>query len=89
MTVSEQASIEDGRLDVYSLEVRALWHLLALLPAIRHGWQGRWREVRTFTGTDLTVRTRHTRSVNTDGEITTETPVRFRIRPGAVEVFAP
>ncbi len=89
MTMSEQASITDGRFDVYSLEVRALWHLLALLPAIRHGRHGRWREVRTLTGSDLTVRTRRPRSVNTDGEITTETPVRFRVLPGAVEVFAP
>ncbi len=89
MTVSETAAIDDGRLDVYSLEVRALWRLLTLLPAIRHGRHGRWREVRTFTGTDITVRTRRARSVDTDGEITTRTPVRFRVLPGAVDVFAP
>lgn len=89
MTVSEQASIEDGRLDVYSLEVAALWRLLVLLPAIRRGRHGRWREVRTLTGTDIVVRTHRPRSVDTDGEITTRTPVRFRVLPGAVEVFVP
>ena len=89
MTVSEAAAIDDGRLNVYSLEVRRFWRLLALLPAMRRGDHGRWEEVRTLSGSDITVRTRRPRSVNTDGEITTRTPVRFRVRPGAVTVFVP
>ena len=89
MTVSESAAIDDGRLNVYSLEVRRLWRLLAILPAMRRGDHGRWEEVRTLTGRAITVTTRRPRSVNTDGEITTKTPARFRVLPGAVEVFAP
>ena len=89
MTVSETAAIDDGRLDVYSLEVHSPWHLLMLLPSIRTGHHGRWQEVRTLSGIDITVRTHRTRSVNTDGEISTRTPVRFRVLPGAVEVFVP
>lgn len=89
MTVSEGAAIDDGRLNVYSLEVRRFWRLLVLLPAMRRGDHGRWEEVRTLSGSDITVRTRRPRSVNTDGEITTRTPVRFRVRPGAVTVFVP
>ncbi len=89
MTVSETAAIDDGRLNVYSLETRSSWRLLALLPAMREGRHGRWREVRTLSGRDITVRTRRPRSVNTDGEITTKTPARFRVLPGAIEVFAP
>ena len=88
MTVSEEAEIDDARLDIYSLDVHSFWRLLVLLPAIRHGRHGHWREVRTAQGADIIVRTRQPRSVNTDGEITTQTPVRFRVLPKAVEAFA-
>jgi diacylglycerol kinase (ATP) len=89
MTVEETAAVDDGRLDFYSLEVDHWWRLLALLPSLRKGTQGRWDDVRAFRTTEVTVRTRKRRPVNTDGEISTYTPARFRIRPGAIEVFAP
>jgi diacylglycerol kinase (ATP) len=89
MTVSEDAAIDDGHLNIYSLEVRSLWKLLFLLPAMRRGTHGRWKEVKTLASQEITVRTRRARSVNTDGEITTRTPVHFRILPGAVRVYAP
>ncbi len=89
MTVSEQAAIDDGRLNIYSLEVRSFWRLMMLLPALREGTHGRWSEVRTLSGSAFTVRTHRPRSVNTDGEITTRTPVVFGVRPAALEVFVP
>ena len=89
MTVSEDAAIDDGRLSVYSLEVHSIWRLLMLLPAMRQGRQGRWQQVHTLSGVDIMVRTRRPRSVDADGEITTQTPTRFRVLPGAVEVFVP
>ena len=89
MTVSETAAIDDHRLNVYSLEVHSIWKLLLLLPAMRAGTHGRWQEVRTLAGQEIVVRTRRTRSVNTDGEITTQTPVVFKVLPGAIRVFVP
>lgn len=89
ITVSEDAAIDDGHLHVYSLEVRSVWKLLFLLPAMRRGTHGRWKEVKTLAGQEITVRTRRPRSVNTDGEITTRTPVHFRILPSAIRVYAP
>jgi diacylglycerol kinase (ATP) len=89
MTVSETAAIDDHRLNVYSLEVRSVWKLLLLLPAMRAGTHGRWEEVKTLAGREITVRTRRRRSVNTDGEITTHTPVTFKVVPAAVRIFAP
>ena len=47
MTVSERSRIDDGTLDVFSLEVGSVWGLLRLLPALRRGDHGRWHEVRT------------------------------------------
>lgn len=87
MTVSEHARIDDGRLDLYSLEVGSLWRLLMLAPALRSGRHHAWAEIRTHSGEEVEVRTRRRRSVNTDGEITTHTPARFRVLRGALGVF--
>jgi YegS/Rv2252/BmrU family lipid kinase len=89
MTVSERTEIDDGKLDVFSLEVGGVWGLLRLLPALRRGDHGRWQEVLTGEGHEIEIRTRRRRSVNTDGEITTRTPVLFRVLHGAVRVFVP
>lgn len=89
MTVSEDARIDDGRLDVYSLEVDGFWRLVRLLPALRSGRHGRWAEVRTLSGDEITIRTRRSRSVNADGEIVTRTPARFRVLRGALGVYVP
>ena len=89
MTVSEHAMIDDGRLSVYSLEVRSRWRLLFLLPAMRRGDHGKWQEVVTLAAADIGVRTRRPRSVNADGEIVTKTPAHFRVLPAAIEVFVP
>ncbi|WP_456308182.1 lipid kinase [Roseicella aquatilis] len=89
MTVAEDARPDDGMLDVYSLEVTHWWQLVALLPWLRRGTQGQWRDVRAFRTTELELRTRRQRPVNTDGELTTHTPAVFRLRPAALRVFAP
>jgi diacylglycerol kinase (ATP) len=90
MTVSERARIDDGRLHIYSLEVDSLWRLLRLLPALRSGRHDAWKEIRTLEGAEIEVRTpRRPRSVNTDGEIFTQTPAHFRVRCHAIGVFIP
>lgn len=89
MTVSADAQPDDGLLDVYSLEVTHWWRLVALLPWLRRGTQGNWHDVRAFRTTALELRTRRKRPVNTDGELTTQTPARFCLRPAALRVFAP
>jgi len=89
MTVEESATADDGLLDFYSLEVDHWWRLLALLPSLRKGTHGRWNDVRAFRTTEVTIRTGKPRPVNTDGELMTTTPARFRIRPKALRVFTP
>jgi diacylglycerol kinase (ATP) len=89
LTVSEQARPDDGLLDVYSLEVRHWWRLVALVPWLRRGTHGSWRDVRAFRTTALELRTRRRRPVNTDGELTAWTPARFRLHRAALRVFAP
>ena len=89
MTVDETAEPDDGRLHVYSLEVAHWWRLVALAPSLRRGTHKSWHDVRAFETAAVTIRTRRGRSVNTDGELTTATPARFRVIPQAVRVFAP
>lgn len=89
LVVSATAQPDDGLLHVYSLEVRWGWQLLALLPALRRGDQGTRRNVRSFACTELEVRTRRPMPVNIDGAVATRTPVRIRVRPRAVGVYAP
>ena len=87
MTVSQDAAIDDGRLDVYSLEVESAWKLLMLLPALRSGRTQDWTEIRTLAGQEIRVSTRRHRSVNADGEIVTRTPATFKVLHGAIALF--
>lgn len=89
MTIAQDAEIDDGRLNLYSLEFERLWKLALIYPAFRLGRHGMWQEVRTAACEELEIRTRRPRPVNTDGEITTATPARFRVLPRAVAVLVP
>jgi YegS/Rv2252/BmrU family lipid kinase len=89
MTVEETARADDGRLDVYSLEVPHWWHLIALAPRLRRGTQRRSKRVRAFPTVELTVRTPRRHEVNADGELVSSTPAHFRIIPKALEAFVP
>lgn len=89
MTVEQNAAPDDGRLDVYSLEVSHWWEIVMLFPFIRRGTHGRWRKVRAFSATSLTIHTRRPHVINADGELIGETPARFSIRKKVIEVFVP
>lgn len=89
MAIAANAKPDDGRLDVYSLEIDHWSALIRLLPRLRAGTQGQDRNVRAFGTVELTIRTRRPHEVNADGELVTTTPARFSIRRRAVTVFAP
>jgi YegS/Rv2252/BmrU family lipid kinase len=87
--VSQDARIDDGRLDLYSLAPAAMGKLALMFWAFRHGRHGAWREVTTDRAAEFWVRTPTPMPVNTDGDIVTETPAHFVVVPGAVEVIVP
>ena len=89
MAVEEGAEIDDGCLNLYSMEFSHLWKLALVYPAFRKGRHGMWKEVRTMRCSEVEIRTGRSRKINTDGEITTETPAQFRVLRKAVSVFAP
>lgn len=87
--VEETATIDDGHLDLYSLEMRNVWKLALMLRSFRSGTHGAWSEVRTARCVEFDIETRKPMPVNADGEIVTSTPARFKVHPKAVSVFAP
>ena len=82
-------AIDDGTLDLYSLEMRNLWKLALMMRAFRSGTHGAWKEVRTAKCVEFDIETRRPMPINTDGEIVTATPAKFRVLPRAIAVLAP
>lgn len=89
MTVAEDAAIDDQRLDLYSLETKHWWEIIALLPAMRRGEHAKLQGVRALHGTEIEIYTSKKREINTDGEITTDTPAKFKVIPQALAVMTP
>jgi YegS/Rv2252/BmrU family lipid kinase len=89
MTVAKDAAIDDQRLDLYSLEIQHWWQMVALLPNMRSGTHSSWSFVRSLSGQEIEIKTSRSHSINTDGEITTTTPARFRVIPKAISVLVP
>ncbi|MEA5601041.1 lipid kinase [Nostoc sp. UHCC 0252] len=89
MAVADDATIDDQRLDLYSLEIKHWWQIILLLPAMRQGRHIHWQGVRSLQGQEIKVYTRKPRPINTDGEITTYTPAHFRVISKAIAVLVP
>lgn len=87
--ILHDATIHDQRLDLYSLEIRHWWQILRLLPALWRGQHPKNSQVRVLQGSEIEVYTRRHLSINTDGEITTSTPAKFRVIPEALAVLVP
>jgi YegS/Rv2252/BmrU family lipid kinase len=89
LTVAVDAAIDDHQLDLYSIGPASMARLVLLAPALRSGRQGEFQGVHLLRGQRIEIETRRPMPVNTDGEVTTQTPVDLRILPGAVEVIVP
>jgi len=87
--IEASAAIDDGHLDLYSLELANVWKLALMFPDFRRGVHGLWNEVRTHRCTAFEVRTRKAMPINTDGDLVAFTPAYFSIRKAALTVFAP
>ncbi|MEH2465924.1 lipid kinase [Nostoc sp.] len=89
MAVAHDATIDDQRLDLYSLEIKHWLHIIPIFPAMREGRHIHWPSVRSVQGEEIEVHTHKPRPINTDGEITTYTPAHFRVIPKAIAVLVP
>jgi diacylglycerol kinase family enzyme len=89
LAVAPDATIDDARLDLYSIEVNHRWDLLKLAPFLKWGTHVHRPEVEALRATAFQVRTRRPMPIDLDGELGAETPAGFEVVRGALEVFAP
>jgi diacylglycerol kinase (ATP) len=89
LTVAPDATIDDARLDFYSLEVSHWWELLKVAPFLKWGTHVHRREVEALRAKVFEIRTRRPMPIDVDGELGPETPGRFEVVPRAIEVFTP
>jgi diacylglycerol kinase (ATP) len=87
--VEESAAIDDGQLDLYSLELKSVFQLALMMRSFRQGAHGAWNEVRTKRCVEFDIETRTPRPINTDGELVTQTPAHFKVHREAVTVYVP
>lgn len=89
MIIRNDATIDDGRLDVYSLRPQSFWKLLCAFPLMRLGFQRRLQRVDEYTGKQISVTTSRPLRMTTDGEMCSHTPAAFTVEPAAIRVLVP
>lgn len=87
--VEETAAIDDGHLDLYSLELGNVLKLALMLRSFRSGRHGLWSEVRTDRRKSFEVHAEPPQAINADGDLIARTPARFKVHPAAVRVYTP
>jgi YegS/Rv2252/BmrU family lipid kinase len=91
LTVDETATIDDGVLQLVSLEIERWWQIIPLLPHLWRGTLSGSSHVRTLRGRQFEVRPLKKRKkiVMADGEVSGRAPAQFRIVPRALLVYVP
>lgn len=88
LTVAQDATIDDGKFDLYLVYPGRLWQLIASLGNLKFG--GPKPEVlQQLSAVSVTLRTTKPRVIDADGVRATETPARFELRPRALRVIVP
>lgn len=85
----EDASIGDGRLDLYAIEIENIAEIFSVAAAIVSGRPGTAKGLRTLRAAAFEVRTGHAHRITADGEPAGTTPALFEVLPRALRVFAP
>ncbi len=83
------AAIDDGMLDLYSIEIRNVVDVLHVLRAVARRRFPEARNVTTLRAPSFTVRGRRAHHVVADGERASVTPATFRVERNAISVFVP
>ena len=89
MAIAGDAAIDDQRLDLYSLELNHWWQIFPLVWHLPRGDHHQLKWVRTIESEEIEIHTIKSYDINTDGEITTITPAKFKVIPHALKVFVP
>jgi diacylglycerol kinase (ATP) len=85
----EDAAIDDGWLDLYSVEIDGVAEAFSVARAILSGKRQSVPGLRTYRSPVFDVITRRRHRITADGEPAGRTPARFEIVPKALRVFTP
>lgn len=86
---TDDAAIDDRKLDLYSVELRHWWSYVEALWALASHHYDESRCVFTLHGRNFEIETRRPRPIEADGEIVSMTPALVKVVPRAVTVFVP
>lgn len=89
LLTNRDAAVDDGLLDLYSLEIDRWTQVLPLLGPIARRQIADSECVRNRKSASFEISTGHPHHVFADGEPATMTPARFDVIPKAVRVFVP
>lgn len=85
----EDAAIDDGWLDLYSVEIDNLASFLAVAGAVVAGRRRAARGLRSYRSATFEVVTHRPHRIAADGEPAGTTPARFEILAEALRIFVP
>lgn len=82
------AAIDDGALDLYSVDIRKFSEAFSIARAMFAGKPRHVPGLRTLRSGSFEIRTRHKHHIAADAEPAGVTPARFELKPKALRVFA-
>jgi diacylglycerol kinase (ATP) len=89
MALSKEASVDDHKLRIFSLEPQSFWHFLSHAVVIvggqLKGREGIWLR----SGKTIALHTSRTLEVWADGEFISRTPACFELLPNSLQVYVP
>lgn len=83
------AAIDDGWLDLYSIEIDNALEALSVARAVLSGRRHDTPGLRTYRSKKFHVHTRHRHRISADGEPAGQTPATFELFPKALRVYVP
>jgi diacylglycerol kinase (ATP) len=87
--IAPEATVDDGWLNVLLVEALPWTRVLEALPILLRNGDLRWPEIHRYRVRRVRLASDRPALVHGDGELLGETPVEFRVMPGAVRVIAP
>jgi YegS/Rv2252/BmrU family lipid kinase len=85
----EDAAIDDGWLDLYSIEIDNALEALSVARAVLSGKRHDAPGLRTYRAAKFHVHTHHRHRISADGEPAGQTPATFEVLPKALRVYVP
>lgn len=89
MALSKEASVDDHKLRIFSLEPQSFWnflsHVVVIMGGQLKGREGIWLR----SGKTIALHTSRTLEVWADGEFISRTPAYFELQPNSLQVYVP